>query len=107
MIGGRKIAALCISRVNDDASHETIISLGSALSKINCSLFVYCTSTDLYWDSPGVKGDSAVFRLADPEVIDALIIFSERIRNVPSVSELEKRAVQRDTCYIYRQQRGV
>ncbi len=95
MIGGRKIAALCISRVNDDASHETIISLGSALSKINCSLFVYCTSTDLYWDSPGAKGDSAVFRLADPEVLDALIIFSERIRNVPSVSELEKRAVQR------------
>lgn len=92
MIGERKIAALCISRLNDDVSHETVTSLGAALAKMNCSLFVYSTTADLYWESSVDHGDSTVFRLADMNVIDALIIFSERIKNSAAVDELERRA---------------
>lgn len=94
MIGNRKIAALCISRIGDDVSHEIITSLGAIMAKMNCSLFVYNTPTDLFWGSPSEDGELSVFRLIDMNIIDVLIVFSERIKRVSAIAQLEHDAAE-------------
>lgn len=100
LIGNRKIAALCVSRINDEVCFETITSLGAAFAKMNCSLFVYATPSDLYWDTPGEKGESSVFNLADMDVIDVLIIFSDKVKSISVLDELECRARERGVPVI-------
>lgn len=92
MIGNRRIAALCISRIGDDVSHEIITSLGAIMAKMNCSLFVYNTPTDLFWGSPSEDGELSVFRLIDMNIVDVLIVFSERIKRVSAIAQLERDA---------------
>lgn len=92
MIDNRKIVALCTSRIDDNVCHETVTSLNRELNKINCSLFVYVTPSDLYWGVPSESGERSVFHLVDMSVIDVLIIFTEKIKSASAIEELERRA---------------
>lgn len=100
MIDNRKIVALCTSRFDDDVCHETITSLNQELNKIGYSLFVYVTPSDLYWGVPSETGEMSIFHLVDMSVIDVLIIFTEKIKSVSAIEELERRAKEHDVPVI-------
>ncbi len=81
MIDGRKIVALCLSRINDAVSHELITKLNKLLTESGCNLFVYATGSDLYWNTPSELGETKIFDLIDYNTADAIIVFSEKIKS--------------------------
>lgn len=80
MIGKNKIIALCTSRVHDAACLDFIHELNDRIVKDDCRLFIYNTSSDLFWNTPVEDGEARVFDLIDHSVVDAVIIFSEKLK---------------------------
>jgi diguanylate cyclase (GGDEF)-like protein len=93
MIGGYKVAALCISRIHDDTTHRIISELNEALTGIGYRLFVYHTCSDLFWKTPGDAGEATVFDLIDMRVTDVLIIADEIIKDKSVIRKLIDRAL--------------
>jgi len=81
MLLGRKIIALCIARIQDDASNEYITALNKVVSPYGYSLFVYNTCSTI--SGPVDKNDSQTFiyEFMDFDVIDLVIVFEEVIQN--------------------------
>ncbi|MBR1392827.1 MAG: GGDEF domain-containing protein [Ruminococcus sp.] len=92
MIGKYKIAALCVSRIFDDSTHEIVTELNKNITEKGYRLFVYHSCSDLYWDSPTEKGEAAIFSLIDMRAIDVLIIVDEMIKNKFIVHKLIDKA---------------
>ncbi len=86
MINGRRIVALCISRLGDNTSFDLISSLNTALTENNSVLFIYNLSIDLYHTNEKTA-DIYVFDLMDFSVIDAVVIDIEKIKS-PEVTQL-------------------
>lgn len=80
MINGKRIIALCLSRINDSECCSLIKGLSEELYKYNCKLFVYSTCTDFDLDSPGDIGQASIFNLMDYSVIDAVVIFDIKFK---------------------------
>ncbi|MBP1544989.1 MAG: hypothetical protein J6A37_00125, partial [Oscillospiraceae bacterium] len=61
MLFGKKVIALCLSRVNDDVSRDFIEHLSYFLKERDWRLFVYASCSDLFWNSPEEIGEAYVF----------------------------------------------
>ncbi len=96
MLGKRKIIALCISKVHDTTSYEFVVALNEKLRQRGDSLFVYNTCSDLYWGRLEEKGEMSVFDLMPYQIIDAVIIFEEKIKDEQLVGELVSRVAAHD-----------
>ncbi len=81
MIGEYKIVALCISRIQETFSHDFIITFSEVLQRAGYRLFVYNACSDLANDESKNIGQKFTFDLIDYSVVDALVIYEERIRN--------------------------
>lgn len=81
MIGEYKIVALCISRIQETFSHDFIITFSEVLQRAGYRLFVYNACSDLENDESKNIGQKFTFDLIDYSVVDALVIYEERIRN--------------------------
>ncbi|MGN0648970.1 MAG: GGDEF domain-containing protein [Oscillospiraceae bacterium] len=81
MIGEYKIIALCLSKIHDSTSHELTVELNKAVSKFGYRVFVYNTCSDLYWNTVEETGEASVFELMDFSIIDAVVIFDDRLKN--------------------------
>ncbi len=92
MIGKRKIVSLCLSTMQDVPCYELITSLNKSLTARGNSLFVYSTSSDMYWNEVEDVGETAVFDLIDYNITDAVIIFDRRIPNKKLVATIIERA---------------
>lgn len=95
MIGKYKIIALCTSRIHDTICLDFIQKLNNCIVKDDCRLFIYNTSSDLFWNTPVEDGEAKVFDLIDYSVVDAVIIYSERLKRrsiVDSIIGSAKRA---------------
>ncbi len=100
MIGKYKIAALCVSRIYDDSTHELVTELNKNITEKGWRLLVYHTCSDLYWDSASEKGESSVFDLIDMRKIDALIFADNMLKNKQIVYDLIDKAMIFDTPVI-------
>lgn len=78
MIDGKKIIALCITKINEDASRKFITALNNSLPSEDCRLMVYATCSELFWNTPMESGESAVFDLLDFDAADIIVIFVEK-----------------------------
>lgn len=92
MIDGKRILALCIPRVNDADCHQLITTLNSKLPDETWRLFVFATTTDLYWNNPSEKGEIAIFDLINYDAADCLIIFEEKIKNTATTRHIVEKA---------------
>ena len=81
MIGRYKIIALCISRIQEAFSHEFVITFGEVLKRKGYRLFVYNACSDLENDESRNVGQKFTFDLIDYSVVDALVVYEERIKN--------------------------
>ncbi len=81
MLFGKKVIALCLSKVNDDVSRDFIEHLSYFLKERDWRLFVYASCSDLFWNSPEEIGEAYVFSLIDYDIIDAVVIMEERIKS--------------------------
>lgn len=101
MLYGKKIIALCLSKVNDEVSHDYIMGLSAFFEKRNWSLFVYATCTDLFWNTPEDRGESAVFSLINYDITDAVIIFDEKIKSAAVIDSITRSCGEKDIPVIF------
>lgn len=92
MIDGKKIIALCITKINEDASRKFITAFNNSLPSEDCRLMVYATCSELYWNTPMESGESAVFDLLDFETADIVVIYAEKIKNKQVIEKILSRA---------------
>lgn len=95
MICGFKIAALCISRVNEDSHFKFTEALYKSLEKYGYKLFIYNTCSDLVKNSLSEVGQCYVFDLIDYETADAVIIDVESLKNNSVINGIIARSVSR------------
>lgn len=92
MIDGKKIIALCISKINEDSSRKFITALNNSLVSEDCRLMVYATCSELFWNTPIESGESAIYDLLDFDVTDIVVIFVEKIKNKQVINEIISKA---------------
>lgn len=100
MIGQYRIAALCIARIQEDSSRKLIEALTREMERVGYRLFIYSTDSDLFWNTANEEGEQTVFELIDFSLIDALIIYNERIKSKTLAKELIKKA-QNVNCPVF------
>ncbi|MGN0637283.1 MAG: GGDEF domain-containing protein [Huintestinicola sp.] len=101
MLYGKKVVALCLSRINDEVSYDYIMNLSRYFEERDWRLFVYATCTDLYWNTPEDKGESAVFSLINYDVTDAVIIMDEKIKSRDIIDSIRTRCEKMNIPVIF------
>ena len=81
MIGSKKIIAVCVARIQDDATSDYITALNDVVSKGGYNVFVYNTSTVVDTDNCYADTKFYVYSLMDYSIIDVVIIYEETIQN--------------------------
>ena len=81
MLFGKRVVALCISRIHDLENCRFVMELNEKLRKQNCSLWVYVINTDLYWNDTEYNAETSVFELIDYAHTDVVIIMDEKIKS--------------------------
>lgn len=92
MLYDRKIIALCISGIHEMSSFEFIGALNEKISELGYTLFVYATCSELGENNTSVYGQSSVFELMDYNIIDAVIVFNDKIKNKNTIDSVISRA---------------
>lgn len=100
MIGNKKLVACCCSRVNDDACHKLITLLSQSLAEHDYRLFVYSTCSDLFWNNASEAGEKTVFELIDFDAVDAVVVFSEKLKDRELICNMIEKAQKRDIPFI-------
>lgn len=100
MLGKYKMVALCTARIHDDVNHDFIVAFNKKLTEMGCRLLVFTTCSDLYWSSPSEQGERSIFELINYDILDALVIFSERIKNDEVIDDIISRAAQKNIPVI-------
>ncbi len=100
MICGYKIAALCISRVNEDSHFKFTQALNRSLEKHGYRLFVFNTCSDLVKNSLSEYGECYVFDLIDYDIVDTVIIDVESLKNSSVINNIVSKAVSKNVPRI-------
>ncbi len=85
---GYKVAAVCTSKIHEDTTRAFIESLRLKLESHGWRVFVYTSSSDLYWKTQFNAGEKAIFDLVNFDTMDALIICKEKILDPDVVAHL-------------------
>jgi diguanylate cyclase (GGDEF)-like protein len=81
MINGKKIIALCTSRIYDSQQHSFIKKLNKRLNELDMCLFIYTLNMDLYWNEDSTNSEAGVFDLIPYDRIDAVVLMDEKIKS--------------------------
>ena len=81
MVGNRKVAALCTSRIYDLQVYDYILELCDRLREQGFSLWIYSINEDLYWVEDHIPSEAAIFSYIDYEKTDVVILMDEKIKN--------------------------
>lgn len=92
VVNGRKIVALCMSRLHDMENGRFVEALNSALFQAGYSLWVYHITADLYWQDEILRAETSVFDLIDLTRTDAIIYMDERIKSKRIANSVISRA---------------
>ena len=100
MINGKKLVALCTSRVYDPQLHGYIVRLNDLLKLKGYSLLVFTINSDIYWEEDRQATEKYVFDLIPYDYIDAVIIMDERIKSHKIASKIIAAAKEHDLPII-------
>jgi len=100
MLYNRKIIALCVARIQDDASNEYITALNCAVNPAGYSIFVYNTCATVSADTYEGSTQTAIYEYMDYDIIDAVIIYEEVLRNQAVTDALIEKAKSHGTPVI-------
>ena len=100
MLYNRKIIALCVARIQDDASNEYITALNRAVTPAGYSIFVYNTCAVVSADTYEGSTQTAIYDYMDYDIIDVVIVFEEVLRNQAVTDALIEKAKRHNTPVI-------
>lgn len=92
MLYDRKIIALCMARIQDDASNEYITALNKAVTPAGYSIFVYNTCLTVSAESYEASTQTAIYEYMDFDIIDIVIVYEEVLRNQAITDALIEKA---------------
>lgn len=81
MINGKRLVALCTSRVYEPQTHGYIVRLNELLKDEGISLLIFTINSDIYWEEDRQATEKYVFDLIPYRYIDAVIIMDEKIKS--------------------------
>lgn len=81
MIGKRKIIAVCVAKIQDDATNDYVTALNDVVFSAGYNVIVYNTSTVLDVDDSYGNTRFYIYSLMDFSMIDVVIIHEESIHN--------------------------
>ncbi len=81
MIGNKKVIAVCVARIQDDATNDYITALNDATFNAEYGVLVYNTNTVIDTEDCDTDAQFYVYNLMDYSIIDAVIIVEEAILN--------------------------
>ncbi len=88
MINGRRIIALCLSKLGEVPSFQLTTSLNAEAQKLGHSVFVYNLCEDLFYADTRSQTEARIFDLIDFSIVDVLVISVEGIKHKPTVAAL-------------------
>lgn len=100
MIGNKKVIALCLARIQDDASNGYITELHKAISDKGYHIFVYNTCTAVTEEDYKDDVQASVYDLIDFDIVDVVIVFEEVIQNAQITQMLVDRAKENEVPTI-------
>ena len=100
MLLNRKIIALCMSRIQDEADNSFVTELNKLVSPQGYSVFVYQTGSCLEGENFHEDAQMSVYDYIDYSAIDVMIVYEEVIRNAGVSDCLIQRAQQHDIPVI-------
>ncbi|MBR6850626.1 MAG: hypothetical protein IKM88_10355 [Lachnospiraceae bacterium] len=74
MVGNRRVAALCTSRIYDLQVYDYILALCDRLREQGFSLWIYSINEDLYWVEEHIPSEAEIFSYIDYEKVDIVIL---------------------------------
>lgn len=81
MINGKKLVALCTSRVYEPQIHSYIVKLNKRLIEKGYSLLIFAINSDIYWEEDRIATEKYIFELIPYEYLDCIIIMDEKIKS--------------------------
>ncbi len=81
MINGKKLVALCTSRVYEPQTHGYIVRLNEHLKDKGCAVLIFALNSDIYWEEDRQATEKYVFDLIPYRYLDAVIIMDEKIKS--------------------------
>lgn len=87
-----KIIGICVSALHDDMVRDIAMTLSRKANEKNYKVFLFNSFTDLYNENDYTKGESSVFTLAETDLLDAVVILPESIRNASYVKKIADHA---------------
>lgn len=100
MINGKRLVALCTSRVYDPQIHGYIENLNKKLTANNCALLIFAINSDIYWEEDRQATEKYVFNLIPYDFIDAVIIMDEKIKSHKIASKIIKKSKEKNIPVI-------
>lgn len=101
MLGNRKIAALCLSKVQNPVCNQLVAALNESLKKSNYGLLVLNTCSDLYHQDAVSIGEASIFELLENDIIDIVIIYEEQLKHEDIVCSILKKAEKRNVPVVF------
>ena len=81
MANGKKLVALCTSRIYDPQIHGYIERLNKQMRARGYSLLIFTINSDIYWEEDRQAAEKYVFDLLPYDSLDAVIIMDEKIKS--------------------------
>ncbi len=94
MIFGKKILGIITTRVNTPSANLLITHLDERLAKHNYRIFVYSSCSELGGNTPAEVGEKSVYELMDFNILDAIVVTYEKIKDRKLANDLIARAKQ-------------
>ena len=95
MLHGYKIIGICTTKMNSPQDMAFLECLNERLRYDGYRVFIYSTCSDLYWGSRSEQGEKSVFDLMDYDVLDAVIITYEKIKDRELSENVARRAKEK------------
>ncbi len=96
MINGKRLIALCTSRIYDPQIHGYIVKLNERLRAENYSLLIFAINSDIYWEEDRQATEKYVFDLIPYQFIDAVVIMDEKIKSHRIAEKIIDNALRND-----------
>ncbi len=96
MIEGRRLIALCASRVYDPQTHSFIVNLNERLKAEGYAMLIFTINSDIYWEEDRIATEKYIYDLIPYEYIDGIVIMDEKIKSHKIAEKIIGKAGERD-----------
>lgn len=97
MIEGHKVAAFCVSEIQNENTQSMVYPTYQALAEHGWKCIIFNSATDLFRDTAFDRGEASIFQLIHYGFVDAVILYTQYLKNKDIVEDVIAAAAKHDT----------